>query len=66
MLYMTIRDENEAEPSNTTRKDKARDFSAYYLKFQTTDSLIERFINIRFAGRYSNVFDDIDPPANPT
>ena len=33
MLYITIRDENEAEPSNTTRKDKARDFSAYYPKF---------------------------------
>ena len=61
-----MRDKNEAEPSNTTRKDKARDFSVYYPKFQTTNSLTERFINIRFAGRYSNVFDGIDPPANPT
>ena len=33
MLYITIRDKNEAEPFNTTRKDKARDFSAYYSKF---------------------------------
>ena len=66
MLYITIRDKNKAEPSNTTRKDKARDFSAYYPKFQTTNSLTERFTNIRFAGRYFNVFDGIDPPANPT
>ena len=65
MLYITIRDKNEAEPFNTTRKDKARDFSAYYPKFQTNNSLIERFTNIRFAGRYSNVFEGIDPPANP-
>ena len=66
MLYITIRDKNEAEPSNTTRKNKARDFSAYYSKFQTINSLTERFTNIRFANRYSNVFDGIDPPANPT
>ena len=66
MLYITIRDENKAEPSNTTRKDKARDFSAYYPKFQTTNSLTECFTNIRLVGRYSNVFDGIDPPANPT
>ena len=66
MPYMTMRDENEAEPSNTTRKDKARDFSAHYPKFQTTDSLTERFTNMRFAGRHSDVFDGTDPPANPT
>ena len=66
MLYITIRDKNEAEPSNSTRKDKARDFSAYYPKFQTTNSLTERFTNIRFASRYSNVFNGIDPPTNPT
>ena len=66
MLYITIRDKNKAEPFNTTRKDKARDFSAYYPKFQTTNSLTERFTNIRFASRYFNVFDGIDPPANPT
>ena len=66
MLYITIRDKNKAEPSNTTRKDKTWDFSAYYSKFQTINSLIERFTNIRFASRYSNVFDGTDPPANPT
>ena len=66
MLYITIRDKNEAEPSNTIRKDKAWDFSAYYPKFQTINSLTERFTNIRFASRYSNVFDGIDPPTNPT
>ena len=66
MLYIIIRDKNEAEPSNTTYKDKARDSSAYYPKFQTINSLTERFTNIRFANRYSNVFDGTDPPANPT
>ena len=61
-----MRDKNKAEPFNTTRKNKTRNFSAYYPKFQTINSLTERFTNIRFASRYSNVFDGIDPPANPT
>ena len=56
MLYITIRDKNEAEPFNTIRKDKARDFFAYYPRFQTTNSLTGSFAIQSFYPSPFNLF----------